>query len=730
MTFAASTATDVTSSHYVLRPKNRQLHEDPAYVGKCPDFSAKDSAHLAIVKRPSAANMTPEESMISVYETPVSVPTAARLHHGIERLFCALSAELPCIVESDFIGLSRLDHERCNVEWQLSKAGGVIEHGVIDGTGEETMSAWMHQHRGPLIIPFLDQETRLHKKVKELATGGIQSLCAFPLRDGPDCLGCFLVGSKLPAAYSENEIRFLSLITGMIASAVNDVAKFDTLMHGQDSLSNLRVEKERLQLLLDLTSQITSSSELHHLLRATSTIVRTLLHCDAVAFHLPDKGTGSLRLFVPDPYEGVNRGEKDGDGPVGNRGEQASEAFRSRKPVLSGDNSVLAWPLLARSQVLGVLELERTNKKEFQEQDIDFARQIANQVAIVVENALAYAEIRDMKEKLSREELHIENEIRSEQGFEAIVGRSAAIQAVLRKVEAVAPIDSTVLIYGETGTGKELVAQAIHERSPRHSNAFVKLNCAALPTGLLESELFGHEKGAFTGAIMQRTGRFELANHGTAFLDEIGEIPLELQPKLLRVLQEREFERLGSARTIKTSARLIAATNRNLAACVDERTFRADLFYRLNVFPIHMPALRERPEDIPLLVRHFVQHFARQMNRAIDTIPSQTMETLVRYSWPGNIRELQNVIEHSVILSRGPVLQVPLAELSFNGIPAQNSTSCKTLEEADREHIITTLKETKWIISGPRGAAARLGLNRSTLQFRMKKLGIVRPWMT
>ena len=314
---------------------------------------------------------------------------------------------------------------------------------------------------------------------------------------------------------------------------------------------------------------------------------------------------------------------------------------------------------------------------------------------------------------------------RSEAGFEEIIGRSAPIRAVLRKIETVAPTDSTVIIYGETGTGKELVARAIHERGPRSSNSFVKLNCAAIPTGLLESELFGHEKGAFTGAIMQRLGRFELANRGTAFLDEIGEISLELQPKLLRVLQEREFERLGSTRTIKTDARLIAATNRDLAACVEERTFRADLFYRLNVFPIHVPPLRERPEDIPLLVRHFAQYFARKIHRVIDTIPSETMEALVRYSWPGNIRELQNLIEHSVIVSPGPVLQVPLAALQFQTAPAPDGTKRGTLEEAEREHILATLKETKWVISGPKGAAGRLGINRSTLQFRMKKLGIL-----
>ena len=288
---------------------------------------------------------------------------------------------------------------------------------------------------------------------------------------------------------------------------------------------------------------------------------------------------------------------------------------------------------------------------------------MANQVAIAVENALAYGQISDLKDKLAQEKLYLEDEIRSELNFEEIVGKSEALRYVLKQVETVAPTDSTVLIYGETGTGKELIARALHNLSSRSSGAFVKLNCAAIPTGLLESELFGHEKGAFTGAIAQRVGRFELANHGTVFLDEIGEIPLELQPKLLRVLQEREFERLGSSRTLRTDARLIAATNRDLAAMVDENKFRSDLYYRLNVFPIRVPALRERPVDIPLLVRHFVQQFSRRLGRQIDTIPSETMEALVRYHWPGNIRELQNVLERAVILSTGPVLRVAIEDL-------------------------------------------------------------------
>jgi len=375
---------------------------------------------------------------------------------------------------------------------------------------------------------------------------------------------------------------------------------------------------------------------------------------------------------------------------------------------------------------LGVLELGLLANQLFSKENLEFLTRCANQLAIAIENAFAYGEIKELKDRLAREKLYLEDEIRSERGFEEIIGRSSAIRVVLRSIETVAPTESTVIIYGETGTGKELVARAIHERSPRHSNSFVKLNCAAIPTGLLESELFGHEKGAFTGAVMQRLGRFELANRGTAFLDEIGEISLELQPKLLRVLQEREFELWGSTRTIKTDARLVAATNRDLAACVEERTFRADLFCRLNVFPIHIPPLRKRPEDIPLLVRHFVQCFARKINRVIDTIPSETMEALVRCSWPGNIRELQNLIERSVIASTGRVLQVSLAGLQFQTPTALQGPKRRTLEEAEREHILATLKETKWVISGPNGAAAQLGMNRSTLQFRMRKLGILR----
>ncbi len=336
---------------------------------------------------------------------------------------------------------------------------------------------------------------------------------------------------------------------------------------------------------------------------------------------------------------------------------------------------------------------------------------------------------------LAEEKLYPEGGIRADKKLDEIIGKSAALRCVLGQVGIVAPTESTVLIYGETGTGKELVARALHNLSPRRSNAFVKVNCAAIPAGLLESELFGHEKGAFTGAIAQRIGRFELANRGSVFLDEIGDVSLELQPKLLRVLQEREFERLGSTRTLRTGARLIAATNRDLATMVMEQKFRSDLFYRLNVFPIRVPPLRERREDIPTLVNHFVLQFARHMNKRIESITSETMSALCNYRWPGNIRELQNVVERAVILSSGPVLKVALSDLSAAGGLIKESDPAKPenqgnlrrfLEETERQRILEVLDETRWVIAGPRGAAAHLGVKRSTLQARILKLGIAR----
>jgi formate hydrogenlyase transcriptional activator len=411
--------------------------------------------------------------------------------------------------------------------------------------------------------------------------------------------------------------------------------------------------------------------------------------------------------------------------------EEAAAISKPTGEILSreGLRSVCCVPMFSRGEPLGTLNLGSRRESFFTAEDLHFFEQAAAQVAIALENALSYQRIEEFNARLAEEKVYLEDEIRTDNRFEEIVGRSPALNAVLKQIATVAPTDSTVLIYGETGTGKELLARAIHDLSSRRQGTFVKLNCAAIPTGLLESEMFGHEKGAFTGAIAQRIGRFELAHRGTMFMDEVGEIPLELQTKLLRVLQEREFERLGSSRTIRTDARLVAATNRDLSQMVEAREFRADLYYRLNVFPITVPPLRERREDIPLLVRYFVQQYARRMNRKIASIPTATMHALERYHWPGNIRELQNFIERAVIVSPGSTLDAPIRELKGPRPPAASAASnaasgTVTLAAAERDAILRALLESDGRVGGTEGAAVRLGMKRTTLQAKMRKLGI------
>jgi formate hydrogenlyase transcriptional activator len=518
----------------------------------------------------------------------------------------------------------------------------------------------------------------------------------------------------------------------------------DRLNFAASEKARLQLESEqtKLKLILDLNNSIVSNLELKQLIRTISPSIRKVMQIDAIALVLPSAdietlevhaldfpdSKGVIRAGVNVPLDGhLGRVFRTGKPWVGDISQERPPYLGYKAALQEGFRALCLLPLVRCNRILGILSIARLRKDSFTEQDVEFLLQISGQVAIAIDNALAYRRISELSNKLTQEKLYLENEIRSELNFEEIVGNSAMLRRVLRQVEAVAPTDSTVLIYGETGSGKELIARAVHKLSRRSSHSFVKLNCAAIPTGLLESELFGHEKGAFTGAIAQRIGRFELASQGTMFLDEVGEIPLELQPKLLRVLQEREFERLGSSRTLRTDARVIAATNRDLHTMVDSQKFRSDLFYRLNVFPIYVPPLRERTEDIPFLVRHFAQHFARLMKKEIDTISSDTMNAITRYTWPGNIRELQNVIERAVILSSGKELRVPPADLKprllENGAPSR----ILTLEEMERRHILSVLDQTNWVFSGPTGAAARLGMKRPTLQFRMRKLGISRP---
>jgi len=501
---------------------------------------------------------------------------------------------------------------------------------------EAVQASWVFEHQQPAVIPRLEQDTQFLDARRLLRERGFQSACALPLTTAHRRLGSLNIAATRAYAYAEGDVRFLSGVADQVAVALDNA-----LSHAE-----LQEEKDRLMLLLELTNSVVSNLDLHEVLSAVMTTSRRVMRSDSAGVLLPDASRGHLRACAfdfPGGKEILQEGEL-----IPLDGTVSGHVFRTGTPWVGYVDDLLKtglevnakWsgfkvgcvlPLISRNRVLGTLVLGRLDENAYTDDEVQFLMQVANQIAIAVENALAYGEIRALKDKLALEKLYLEDEIRSDRAFEAIIGKSAALRRVLRQVETVAPTDATVLIYGETGTGKELIARAIHNLSPRRPQAFVKLNCAAIPTGLVESELFGHERGAFTGAITQRIGRFELANHGTVFLDEIADLPLELQPKLLRVLQEREFERLGNSRTLRSDARLIAATNGDLAAMVEAQRFRADLFYRLNVFPIHLPPLRERVEDIPLLVRHFVQHFARRMNQTIETISSNTMESLIRY---------------------------------------------------------------------------------------------------
>jgi len=663
------------------------------------------------------------EGLASRYEALARIGELIRSHSEEKALFQTCASELHEVVAFD--GLCWLDPAANWVQWHfLEPYDSAIEAlAVRNIPREETVAWWVYENQQPVVIPFIEHQTRFPLLAERFSKLGLRSLCALPLSTVHRRLGSFVFASHLDDTYSHQDQRFLSVVANQIAVAMDDARA-----------------QARLRLLLDITNRIVTKLELRELLREIVASIRHFTQCDSVGVALPDPEDGELRRYAVDHAEY--------DMSVGPASERTKTVFRTGKPLIATKEEVAAdpqgaltnlsfylYPLIIRERVLGVLGFGTSRENAFSEDDYSFFSQIANQIALAVENSLAYRQVSELKDRFAQENVYLESEIRSELYFEEIVGNSGPLRRILQEIEIVAPADSTVLIYGETGTGKELIARALHNLSSRKSNAFVKLNCAAIPTGLLESELFGHEKGAFTGAITQRVGRFEQANHGTIFLDEIGEIPLELQPKLLRVLQEREFERLGSSRTVRTDGRLIAATNRDLKTMVEEQGFRSDLYYRLNVFPIRVPSLRERKEDIPQLVRHFVKEFSRRNQRVIDTIPSETMQALVRYHWPGNIRELQNVIERAVIISRGPVLNVALAELT----PDAASTSApivatvksaphevlqSMLEETERNQILRALEQANGVVAGANGAAARLGVKRSTLQLRMQKLGI------
>jgi formate hydrogenlyase transcriptional activator len=567
---------------------------------------------------------------------------------------------------------------------------------------------------------------------------GIRSVWSRPLFtcEGK-ALGTFSINYREPRNPCANDLQLIENASHITGIAIERHMKEQALQH----------ERDRLRLLLEITSSLTSRLDLRQVVEALSTNLFRVMQCDVSALLLPDSESGALRVTIlhnPDSRGPFREGSL-----VPMKGSISGQVMRKAKtvridsfeqvredPEIYGhpDGQLLYkrvveeglktgcyLPLTARDRVVGVLMLCRRSDNAFEKDDVNLLEQVASQVAIAVENTLEYEKATKDRDKETKQRRYLEEEIRAELG--EIVGESPALKTTLSLVSVVAPTDSSVLILGETGTGKELVARAIHKLGSRSEKGFVKLNCAAIPLGLLESELFGHEKGAFTGAIAQKTGRFELADKGTLFLDEVGDIPLELQAKLLRVLQEQEFERLGSNRTHKVDVRLIAATHRDLPAMVKQGTFREDLYYRLKVFPIQVPALRQRTEDIPRLVRHFTALYAQRMNKRIDVIPPETMDALVRYPWPGNIRELQNFIERAVILSPESTLRAPTSELEpFQPYKVSN-TPMNGLAEVERDHILRALEVSNWVISG---AAARLGMKRTSLAYRIKKLGIRR----
>ena len=579
------------------------------------------------------------------------------------------------------------------------------------------------KHADLLRVPFA-----VTQKALEL---GVRSSCFIPLLTAKGPLGVLTLSSHSDHAFDAEDVGFLEQVAAALAHSLGNA-----LVH-----KALRTEEERMRVLLKTGASLASNLDIRQVFPSISAHVRHITQHEFASLLVLDDTGGVLRRSAVDfplakgnlPVKVTGRVDNSPAGKAVKLGvplvftKEQIAAFgidATAYLIEEGIQSLCCIPLTTSKDTLGTLNFGSTRPNAFPAENLELFSQIAAQVAGALENERAYREIEQLKNRLAAEKQYLEGEIRTELNFDEIVGDSPALKKALDPVPIVADSDATVLILGETGTGKELVARAIHRMSRRKERNFIKVNCAAIPTGLLESELFGHEKGAFTGAVSQKIGRMELADHGTLFLDEVGEIPLELQPKLLRVLQDHEFERLGGTRTIKVDLRLVAATNCDLAKDVAERQFRSDLFYRLNVFPIQMPSLRERRQDIPMLVSHFVRHYALRMDRHIETVPAETMNALTNWHWPGNVRELENFIERSVILSDDTVLRAPLAELEIEML--EGGSSDHTLDTAERQHILGVLREAGGLLSGPTGAAHRLGLKRTTLQSKMQRLRIAR----
>ena len=689
------------------------------------------------------------------YDAVLRISEAIAACREPEELASTLAGEIDKLLHIDHLYFTVLKENSKEIEYLVWGKGPLpfpdlpIEelptwHAMASGDPQHTAD-WDTEERYPRFKPW----------AKKL---GLGSSVRVPLTTPHRRLGVFGIVRNTVSPFSADEISFLRLVGHVVAFALDDGLN---LRSAQTAHACLQTQNDRLQLLLNLTNRITSNLNFRELLRLIAANIREVMQCDAVAVSLVDAAAGTSRLYVLDFPQGKGIIKEERVLTIAGASRRVLESLKpavvnktdpSEVPpeiydevVAEGLKSTCLIPLINRGRALAILTIARTTESPFTPYDVDFLTQASGQIAIAIENALAYREISQLKDKLAQEKLYLEEEIRSEMNFENIIGNSPALKHVLELVETVATSDSTVLLLGETGTGKELIARAIHDRSRRKERTFVKLNCAAIPTGLLESELFGHEKGAFTGAIAQKVGRMELADQGTLFLDEVGDIPIEIHPKLLRALQEREFERLGSTHTRRVNIRLVAATNRDLEQMIADREFRSDLYYRLHVFPIRIPPLRERKEDIPQLVSYFVQKFAKQMQKKIEAISPAVMKGLTAWDWPGNIRELENFIERAVIVTRGKSLEAPVGELRktntvvfphaephhvepiAGGRTDSQSDQTSVADEYERrrrDDIIRALTACKGRVGGADGAAASLGMNRTTFLSRMKKFGI------
>jgi formate hydrogenlyase transcriptional activator len=678
------------------------------------------------------------------YLTLLGLEKAISSHRNIPDLFRDLACRLQDLFKFRDIGVMLHDGSRNVMRlYVLEACEDLLREPIQEIPIEGSIAGWVWQNQQPIIVRDLQNDVRF-PIAKTIRPYPARAVCSLPLTTAHQQLGTLNVWSEEVGAYDDLDLEFAQLVATQIAVAVDNAIHFQEAQAYQQQLAQ---ERDTLRVLLDVNNAVASHLDLQQMLEAATQSLQRVMQFAflSVFLYVPERDSLKLIFLFPASHglfhEDVEISLKDNPTAY-----PAGLAFMTREPLIiptidvdrlpsciagllvsEGIKSGCSIPLISHGRPLGVLNVGSQKAGAFTDSLVQLLSQVANQLAIAIENALAYREIDVLKNKLEEEKLYLEEEISDQFNFREIIGHSPSLKRALQDVQTVAPTDSNVLIFGETGTGKELIARAIHNLSARKDHTLVKVNCAAIPTGLLESEMFGHEKGAFTGAIEQRKGRFELANRGTLFLDEVEDIPLDLQPKLLRVFQEQEFERLGSSRTITVDVRVVAATNADLAELVNEKKFRSDLYYRLNVFPITLPPLRERTGDIPLLVHFFAQKYAQRMKKPIERIPTETVAALTRYSWPGNIRELQNLIERAVILSRGAVLEVPLGELKQNGKASTEHNGGNALEAVEREHILRVLRQTNWVIGGTAGAAAKLGLPRTTLNNKMQKLGISRP---